>query len=173
MIGAKNFSEQYVLAALIEQRLRRRRPSAATREGLGSAVIFNALARRRDRRLRRLFRHDLDQPDAPQRLKPRAEVLAELAAWLEREHRHQLLGASASRTPMRWRCRAPRAQALGIRSLADLAGRAPSLSIAGDYEFFGRPEWAAVRKTYGLTFREQRQMQPDFMYQALAPARST
>ena len=69
---------------------------------------------------------------------------------------------------MRWRCRAPRAQALGIRTLADLAGRAQSLSIAGDYEFFGRPEWAAIRKTYGINFREQRQMQPEFMYAAVA-----
>src|SRR5262249_32825155 len=40
--------------------------------------------------------------------------------------------------------------------------------IAGDYEFFGRPEWAALRKTYGLTFRAQRQMQPEFMYPAAA-----
>ena len=38
------------------------------------------------------------------------------------------------------------------------------LSIAGDYEFFGRPEWKALRETYGLTFRAQRQMQPEFMY---------
>jgi len=56
-----------------------------------------------------------------------------------------------------------RADALGIRSIADLAAHAPTLSIAADYEFFSRPEWAALRKAYGLTFRIQRQMQPDFM----------
>ena len=61
-----------------------------------------------------------------------------------------------------------KANALGVRTLADLAGRAQNLSIAGDYEFFGRPEWAAVRKTYGIEFREQRQMQPEFMYAAVA-----
>jgi osmoprotectant transport system permease protein len=42
------------------------------------------------------------------------------------------------------------------------------LSIAGDYEFFARPEWAALRDAYGLTFREQRQMQSEFMYSAAA-----
>ena len=42
------------------------------------------------------------------------------------------------------------------------------MSIAGDYEFFSRPEWAALRKAYGLSFRGQRQMQPDFMYAAVA-----
>ena len=61
-----------------------------------------------------------------------------------------------------------RADALGIRSIADLARLSPTLSIAGDYEFFSRPEWTALRKTYGLSFRAQRQMQPDFMYAAVA-----
>jgi len=50
--------------------------------------------------------------------------------------------------------------------LADLARRAPNLSIAGDYEFFARPEWDFIRKSYGIAFREQRQMQPEFMYTA-------
>src|ERR1700692_1719642 len=57
---------------------------------------------------------------------------------------------------------------LGIRSIADLASRAPSMSIAADYEFFSRPEWAGLQKAYGLVFRTQRQMQPDFMYAAAA-----
>ena len=61
-----------------------------------------------------------------------------------------------------------RAEQLGIRTIADLASRAAGLSIAGDYEFFSRPEWAALRKVYGLSFRAQRQMQPDFMYAAVA-----
>src|SRR5262249_44570132 len=61
-----------------------------------------------------------------------------------------------------------RADALGIRTLSDLATQAPSLSIAGDYEFFQRPEWAELRKAYGLSFRRQRQMQAEFMYPALA-----
>jgi osmoprotectant transport system permease protein len=61
-----------------------------------------------------------------------------------------------------------RADALGVRSIDDLARHTNALSIAGDYEFFARPEWAALVKAYGLQFRGQRQMQPEFMYQALA-----
>src|SRR3984893_11956009 len=61
-----------------------------------------------------------------------------------------------------------RAEALGVRSIADLASRAGTMSIAGDYEFFSRPEWAGLQKAYGLAFRTQRQMQPDFMYAAVA-----
>jgi osmoprotectant transport system permease protein len=40
--------------------------------------------------------------------------------------------------------------------------------MAGDYEFFSRPEWTALRDTYGLEFREQRTMDPALMYQAAA-----
>jgi osmoprotectant transport system permease protein len=61
-----------------------------------------------------------------------------------------------------------RAAALGIRSIADLASHAATLSMAADYEFFSRPEWTGIRQTYGLAFRTQRQMQPDFMYAAVA-----
>src|SRR4029077_4784872 len=44
VVGAKTFTEQYVLSALIAQRLRAANLSATSREGLGSNVIFDALA---------------------------------------------------------------------------------------------------------------------------------
>ena len=44
IVGAKTFAEQYVLSALIAQRLRAAGLTANTREGLGSNVIFDALA---------------------------------------------------------------------------------------------------------------------------------
>ena len=43
VVGAKPFAEQYILAALIEQRLAASGLSATRRDGLGSAVIFDAL----------------------------------------------------------------------------------------------------------------------------------
>jgi osmoprotectant transport system permease protein len=42
------------------------------------------------------------------------------------------------------------------------------MTIAGDYEFFSRPEWAGLKTAYGLSFKTQRTMQPDFMYAAVA-----
>jgi osmoprotectant transport system permease protein len=167
-IGAKPFAEQYLLASLIEQRLRDAGLSATTREGLGSSVIFNALrASEIDAYVDysgTIWTNQMHRTD----VKPRADVLAEMAAWLEREHKIKMLGWLGFENAYALAMPKGRAQALGIRTLADLAGRAQSLSIAGDYEFFGRPEWAAVRKTYGIDFREQRQMQPEFMYAAVA-----
>jgi osmoprotectant transport system permease protein len=61
-----------------------------------------------------------------------------------------------------------KADALGIKTIADLAPHARELSIAGDYEFFARPEWKSIQAKYGLSFRERRLIQPEFMYRATA-----
>jgi osmoprotectant transport system permease protein len=64
--------------------------------------------------------------------------------------------------------RRDKAERHGIRTVADLAAHAPGWRIAGDLQFFGRPEWNAVRKGYGLRFREARPMDPTLMYAAVA-----
>ena len=40
--------------------------------------------------------------------------------------------------------------------------------MGGDYEFFARPEWTAIRDTYQLAFSDLRTMDPTLMYQAAA-----
>jgi osmoprotectant transport system permease protein len=56
----------------------------------------------------------------------------------------------------------------GIASLSDLAAQAGELDFATDIEFLERPEWAAVRRAYGLRFKSAHPYQPTFMYRALA-----
>ena len=91
-----------------------------------------------------------------------------MASWLKRERNVTLLGDLGFENAYALAMRKSRANELGVRSLADLAAVAPTLTIAGDYEFFGRPEWAALRKAYGLSFGKQREMQAEFMYPAIA-----
>ena len=43
-VGAKTFAEQYVLSSLMVQRLRAAGLSGSRREGLGSNVVYDALA---------------------------------------------------------------------------------------------------------------------------------
>ncbi|MCZ6548859.1 MAG: ABC transporter permease, partial [Deltaproteobacteria bacterium] len=57
---------------------------------------------------------------------------------------------------------------LGIRRISDLTPHAPGLSMGGDYEFFGRPEWRDIRDAYGLRFESKRSMDSSLMYQAAA-----
>jgi osmoprotectant transport system permease protein len=165
--GAKTFAEQYVLSSLIAQRLDAAGLSATTREGLGSNVVFEALVN-----------GDIDvyvdysgtlwtNQFHHIGLKPRKQLLEDLKTELARQN-VTLLGELGFENAYALVMPRQRAEKLGIRSVTDLAAIAPALSIAGDYEFFARPEWTALRTAYGLKFREQRQMQPDFMYAAVA-----
>ncbi len=167
IVGAKTFAEQYVLSALMAQRLRAAGFSAGTREGLGSNVIFEALAAG-DIDVYvdytgTLWANQFHRTD----IKPRAELLAELKTTLARQN-ITLLGELGFENAYALVMPRKRAEALGVRSIADLAAHAGTMSMAADYEFFSRPEWAGLQKAYGLKFRAQRQMQPDFMYAAAA-----
>jgi osmoprotectant transport system permease protein len=168
VIGAKTFTEQYVLASLIQQRLNTAGLSASQRQGLGSNVLFDALASNEiDLAVDysgTLWANRMQRSD----VLPREQVLKELSAWLDSKHGIRMLGGLGFENAYALAMKRQKAEALGIKSLADLSRHASTLSIAGDYEFFSRPEWAALQKAYGLNFRAQRQMQPEFMYKAVA-----
>ncbi len=167
IVGAKTFAEQYVLSALIAQRLQAAGLSATTREGLGSNVIFDALVSN-DIDVYvdysgTLWLNQFHHTD----IKPREELLRELKTTLAQQN-ITLFGELGFENAYALVMPRKRAEALGIHSIADLASHATTMSIAADYEFFSRPEWAGLRKAYRLSFRAQRQMQPDFMYAAVA-----
>jgi osmoprotectant transport system permease protein len=167
IVGAKTFAEQYVLSALMADRLRAAGLSASLRAGLGSNVIFGALAAN-DIDVYvdysgTLWVNQFHRSDMP----PRDKLLAELKGLLAKQN-ITLLGELGFENAYALVMPKQRADALGIHSIADLASHAATLSIAGDYEFFSRPEWAALQKAYALSFRSQRTMQPDFMYAAVA-----
>ena len=168
VIGAKPFSEQYILAALIEDRLRADGLAARRAEGLGSAVILDALAAGDiDAYVEytgTIWANQMHRSD----VLPRAEVLAQVKDWLKAQRGILMLGGLGFENAYALAMKRERAAELGIRSIGDLAPHAPSLSVAGDYEFFSRPEWKAIRETYGLTFASERQMQAEFMYPAAA-----
>jgi osmoprotectant transport system permease protein len=99
-------------------------------------------------------------------VKSRDEVLREVTAWLKERHDITVSGGLGFENAYALAMSAERAKAFGVRSIADLARHASGLTIAGDYEFFGRPEWRAIRSAYGLKFKSERTMQPEFMYPA-------
>jgi len=168
VVGTKSFTEQYILGALIQQRLAARGLVSERRDGLGSAVIFKALTA-----------NDVDvyidysgtiwaNYMHESTVKPRAEVLREVSAWLKKTHGVRMLGPLGFENAYALAMPRKKADALGINSIADLAAHAPQMTIAGDYEFFDRPEWKAIQQAYDLHFRQQKSMQATFMYQAAA-----
>ena len=168
VVGAKTFTESYVLANLIQQRLAAAGLSSGNQEGLGSNVIFAALAANEiDVYVDysgTLWANELKRTD----IGTRAEVLAGVTQALAQRSHVTVLGSLGFENAYALMMPRKRAEALGIRSNADLARYAATMSIAGDYEFFARPEWTKLRQAYGLAFKSQRQMQPDFMYAAIA-----
>jgi len=97
----------------------------------------------------------------------RAEMLIEVAGWLEKEHGVITVGPLGFENAYALAMRRDRAAELGVGSIADLGQIAPRLTIAGDPEFFGRLEWTRVREIYGLNGVRTRGMDSTFMYGAV------
>lgn len=168
VIGAKTFTEQYILSEILSGRIRQA-TGAPTRtvSSLGSTVAFDALRS-----------GDIDvYVDYSGTIwttlmhrgtvnLTREEVLDGVRQFLHDEHGIELVGTLGFENTYALAMPASQARALGATRISDLTAAAPRLSIGGDYEFFGRPEWKAVEVTYGLEFREQRSMDSSLMYQA-------
>ena len=167
VIGAKNFSEQYILADLMADRLTQAGARVTQRSDLGSAIAFRALAAGDlDAYVDysgTLWTNVLGHSDTP----PRAELLRRLGLELKARYGVTLLGPLGFENAYVLAMRADQARASHIASLADLAPRAPDLTLGSDLEFLSRPEWRALSGAYGLRFRAQRRFQPTFMYRAL------
>jgi osmoprotectant transport system permease protein len=167
-VGTKNFEEQYILGALIEDRLRAAGYSTERRDGLGSTVIFDALtAGEIDAYVDysgTVWADDMKRRDRP----GRQAVLAQMTDWLMRTHGIRCIGLLGFENAYAFAMRPQRAASLGIHSLADLASQAPNLRIGGDYEIFSRPEWHAVEQVYDVKFGTERQYQSNFLYRAVA-----
>jgi osmoprotectant transport system permease protein len=170
VIGAKNFTEQYILSALLVDRIVAEGGAATRRTGLGSAIVFEALAAGDiDAYVDysgTLWANVMGRTDVPDR----EQVLEELREWLAREHGVAMIGALGFENAYAFAMRRERAAELNIRTIADLAAQAGRLSIGSDFEFFARPEWPALREAYGLEFAARREFQSTFMYQAVATA---
>jgi osmoprotectant transport system permease protein len=168
VVGAKNFSEQYILAELMAGRLEKAGAQVSRKEDLGSAVAYRALAAGElDAYVDysgTLWTNVLSRKDNP----GRAEVLKGLTAELKRRDGVVVLGSLGFENAYAFVMRPDRAKALGVASIADLARVAPKLTLGSDLEFLSRPEWKAVEGAYDLKFKARKSYQPTFMYRALA-----
>jgi len=166
-LGAKTFTEQYILVEVLRARLSRRGLTVEVVESLGSNVVFEAL------------RHgDLDayvdysgtlwtSQLARSRGAPRWQILAEVEGHVARE-RVRSLGPLGFQNAYALAVRRETATRFGLHSLGDLAPHAGELALGADYEFLSRREWTAVRTAYGLGFRRTATFDPALLYEAVA-----
>ncbi|ALE17597.1 ABC transporter permease protein [Altererythrobacter epoxidivorans] len=167
VIGAKGFSEQYILARLIGQRLEDRGYAVEYRDGLGSAVAHSAVTTNEIDILvdytGTIWANMMKRTDNPER----DAMIAEIAEWEEQMSGTLMLGRMGFENAYGLAVTQDLADRRELTSIDDLVRIAPSLTIGGDPEFFERPEWIAVRDAYGLRFGTQRNFAPTFMYNAL------
>lgn len=166
-IGAKGFSEQFILARVIGHRLEAAGYRVRYREGLGSAVVFGAL-KGGDIDVYvdysgTIWTNEMRRADNP----PRAAMAAAIGAWATKTSGVRLLGALGFENAYAFAMRGDDARARGIATLADLVPAAPRLTLGADLEFLERPEWAAVKRAYPLKFGAAHAYNPTFMYRAL------
>ncbi|MEO5494850.1 MAG: ABC transporter permease/substrate-binding protein [Sphingomonas sp.] len=166
VIGAKGFSEQYILARVIGHRLEAAGYRVQYKEGLGSGVMFAALTSSDvDVAIDytgTIWTNEMKRTDSV----PRDAMLAEIARW-EGKQGLNLLGRLGFENAYAFAMRGDRAKALGLTSLDDLVAKAPDLRFGADLEFLERPEWKAVRAVYPLRFGAANAYNPTFMYRAL------
>jgi osmoprotectant transport system permease protein len=168
VIGAKNFSEQFILAELMSERLETAGYHVERKQGLGSAVIFRALASGDiDAYVDysgTLWTNVLGRSDPM----PREAMLDALTAALREQYGVTVMGALGFENAYALAMRPARASESKISTIAELAPLTPGLKLGSDLEFLGRPEWAALKRAYSLSFAEEKSYNPTFMYRAIA-----
>jgi osmoprotectant transport system permease protein len=167
-VGAKTFTEQYILAEVLRQRLTAAGLGVDVAESLGSNVAFDALTRGEiDAYVEYSGTLWINQMKREADT-PRWRVRAELDAWLALTHNIRSLGTLGFENAYAIALRRQTAEQLHATQIGDLAAHAPRLTMGGEYEFFGRREWASVRAVYQLKFGRTATFDPALLYEALA-----
>lgn len=168
VIGAKGFSEQYILARLIGSRLEEAGYTVRYRDGLGSAVVYQALSEG-DIDVYvdysgTIWTNQMQRTDS----QPKSAMLDTIGQWTSANHGVKMLGALGFENTYAFAVRPEAARKKSLRTLDDLARVSTDFNFGTDVEFLERPEWRMVQDAYPIRFKDARSFSPTFMYPALA-----
>lgn len=168
VIGSKTFTEQYILAALLERRLLAAGYEVSNKSSLGSGMGFAALANDQIDLFvdysGTIYANYMKRED----VRPGWYTLLASEGWMAEQKGVRSLGPLGFENAYALAMTRKKAEELGIVTISDLAKHAPDLVIGSDYEFFARPEWYNLRDTYGLNFSKKQSMDSSLMYDAVA-----
>ncbi|MBT05972.1 MAG: ABC transporter permease [Rhodospirillaceae bacterium] len=167
IVGAKTFTEQFILSNLIAGKLRNAGANVEHISNMGSTILFDALT--------------LNSVDVYvdytgtiwATIMEREEPIGRMAMYIEVAHYLRDTYGILTLPPLGFQnayslaMTRNRAEELNIKSISDLGLVTSNLSIGGDPEFFARQEWIRVRDLYGLDFLSTRSMDSTFMYDAV------
>ena len=166
-VGGKGFTEQHIIAGLLAAELEAEGFRVEQRLGLGTQVIFEATANATvDAYLEysgTVWANVLNRSDNP----GRAAVFEAVMDHVESSFGMKVIGPAGFQNLYTLAMRRERARELGVSSIEDLIPIARELVAGGDLEFFGRPEWIAVRDAYGIDFSQKLTFDTTLMYTAV------
>ena len=167
-IGAKGFTEQFILAEILREKIEDAGGTPEVLSNMGSTIVFNALAKNTVDvyvgYTGTIWSTVLKETEPISRIAMRAAV----AGRLYDEYGIVLAGALGFENTYALVARRQTVQRYGLRQIGNLTPVAKDLRIGGDPEFFGRPEWQRVRNLYALSDITEVGMDSTFMYQAVA-----
>ncbi|MDY7109383.1 MAG: ABC transporter permease/substrate-binding protein [Planctomycetota bacterium] len=167
VVGGKDFTEQFILAEFIAEHLNESGVPARSLSNLGSTVAFDALtAGQIDCYVEytgTIWSNYMNRQDTPEP----EEALKGVRRWLKDEHDVELVGRLGFENAYALAMRGGQADESGIDTIAGLLPHAGDMRLGGSFEFFGRPEWKAIRNVYGLEFGDTVSMDPTLMYEAV------
>jgi len=168
IIGSKPFTEQYILAAAISGQLEANGFETDTRSGMGTMILFEALASGAldcyVDYTGTIWTNVMKRTDNP----GREAVMNDMAEWLNNKYGIVCLGRLGFENTYGLAVRKEVAVTRDLETIEDLSRVASGFLIGSDYEFFSRPEWQALQKSYRLDFRQEITMDPVLMYGAIA-----
>ncbi len=167
-IGAKGFTEQFILAEVLRERIQKAGGTPEVLTNMGSTIVFDALAKDTiDIYIDytgTLWSTVLKEADPINRISMRAAV----AGRLLDEFGIALVGSLGFENTYALVTKRETVARYGLSQIGDITPVARDLRIGGDPEFFGRPEWQRVRQLYSLGDITEVGMDSTFMYQAVA-----
>ena len=167
-IGAKGFTEQFILAEVLRERIRKVGGTPEVLTNMGSTIVFDALAKNTiDIYIDytgTLWSTVLKELDPINRISMRAAV----AGRLFDEFGIVVVGSLGFENTYALVTKRETVARYGLSQIGDITPAARDLRIGGDPEFFGRPEWQRVRQLYSLGDITEVGMDSTFMYQAVA-----
>lgn len=166
VVAGKPFTEQYIMAGLLSQKLEEAGFSVEQRLGMGSAVVYEAVRNGTVdvyvEYTGTVWANFMNRENNPGREGIRSGV----SEFLE-DQNIAVLGFTGFQNRYALAMRRDRAAELGVTSIDDLVPYAAELSAGSDLEFFGRPEWLRLRDLYGMDFADKRTFDVSLMYTAV------
>jgi len=166
VVAGKPFTEQYIMAGLLTQKLEEAGFSVEQRLGMGSAVVYEAIRNGTVdvyvEYTGTVWANFMNRESNP----GREGITKGVTEFLE-EQNVAMVGLTGFQNRYALAMRRDRAAELGVSSIDDLAPFAAELSAGSDLEFFGRPEWLRLRDLYAMDFADKLTFDVSLMYTAV------